>query len=216
MKARFQVKGIREFEKFLEKQPAAASKAAQLAINDVTRKTFARSRREILRQVNLTAAYLDGQESSTPRFRIRQLATQNNLMAVIEARRRPTSLARFDARQLYGPAKRGGTKKSGVSVNVGGSRKKIPRAFLVNLKRGAADGGNTGVAIRVPAGQGVTGRKFKGVPFGGSNSRDSDVYLLYGPSVQQVFDDVAVEQEAWAQDRLEAEFSRQYARLSNG
>lgn len=216
MRFQFQVKGIKEFQRLLEEQPEIARKAARLAINDVTRQTFARSKREIMRQINLSAAYLDGKDGGSPRFRISQMATESSLMAVIEARRRPTSLARFDARQLYAPAKNGGRKKAGVSVRVGNARKKIPKAFFVKLKSGTQDGGNLGVAIRVPAGEGVKGRKFRGVPFGGGNSRDSDVYLLYGPSVQQVFDDVAVEQENWAQERLEAEFNRQFARLGGG
>lgn len=216
MRFQVSVKGIREFQNFLDRQPAIARKAAQMAINDTTRKTFTRSKKEIMRQVRFTGGYLDGKDSNEPRFAIAQFASESNLVAVIRARRRATSLARFNPQQMYAPAKRGGTKRAGVSVNIKGVRKKIPRAFFVNLKRGAEDGGNLGVAIRVPAGQGVTGRQFRGVPFGGGNSRDSDVYLLYGPSVQQVFDDVAVQIEPWAQDRLQAEFSRQYARLGGG
>lgn len=216
MRFEVRVKGIRDFEKFLESQPATTRKAAQLAINDVVRKTYARSKREIMRQVNLSASYLDGRDGRDPRLKIIQFATEDDLRAVIQARRRATSLNRFDARQMYAPAKGGGRKKAGVSVRVGNSRKNIPKAFFVKLKAGTEDGGNLGIAIRVPSSEGVTGRRFRGVPFGGSDPRNTDVYLLYGPSVQQVFDDVAVEQEGWAQDRLEAEFARQYARLSGG
>lgn len=209
------VNGIRAFQERLARQPETTNKAAQLAINDTARKVFTRSKREIMKQVNLTASYLQGSEGGEPRFWISQLAKPNDLRAVIRARQRPTSLGRFEPQQLYRAGRKGSKVKAGVSVKVSGARKNIKRAFLVNLKRGAADGGNVGLAIRVKAGEGVQGRRFAGIPFGGGNPRDSDVYLLYGPSVQQVFDDVAVDQQTWAEGYLNAEFERQFARLSS-
>jgi hypothetical protein len=207
--------GIKDFEKYLSEQPDRTKKAAQLAINDTVRKTYARSKQDIMRQVNLSSSYLDGSGIGEPRLRIAQFASENDLSGSIQARTRPTSLSRFDVQQMYAPAKKGGRKKAGVSVNVSGIRRKIPKAFLVNLRAGNQDGGNVGVAIRVPPGQGVLGRRYKGVPFGGKKAGNNDVYLLYGPSVQQVFDDVAPKQIPWAQSYLQRQFTRQYARLTD-
>jgi hypothetical protein len=215
--AGFEIKfgGIKDFQKYMERNAQVAEKAAALAINDMTRKVYARSKKKIMSSVNLNASYLDGRDGSEPRLKITKFAKPGTLSASIVGRNRATSLNRFDAKQLYAPAKGGGRKKAGVSVHVKRSRK-IPKAFFVNLKAGNADGGNTGVAIRLPAGERIKGKKLPGKPLG-SSSRDQDVYLLYGPSVEQLFrNQVANEGLKYVEDHLDDEFQRQFARLTSG
>lgn len=208
-------RGIKDFQKYMERNAQVAEKAAALAINDMTRKVYARSKKKIMSSVNLKASYLDGRDGSEPRLKITRFAKPGALSASIVGRNRATSLNRFDAKQLYVPAKNGGRKKAGISVRVKRSRK-IPKAFFLNLKAGNADGGNIGVAIRVPAGERVKGKKIPGKQLGGG-SRDQDVYLLYGPSVEQLFrNQVANEGLKYVEDHLDDEFQRQFARLTSG
>lgn len=210
------IKGIREFERYLERQPAIASKAASLAINDTTRDAYAKARKQIISDVNLPASYLDGKDSGQPRLRISKLSNESDLSAVIIGRQRATSLARFDAKEMFMGAKKGGRKKAGVSVRVKNQRKKIPQAFLLKLKRGTAENGNVGLAIRLPAGERIRNKYIQARPLGGGGRRTDDVYLLYGPSVQQVFSRVSVELGPYIDRKLTAEFRRQFARLSSG
>lgn len=216
MKLDLKILNLKDFERYLAEQPGIAKKAAQLAINQVVKQTYAKSKREIMRQVNLKASYLDGRDGNAPRLKITKFATEDDLSAVIRGRQRATSLNRFDAKQLYAPAKNGGKKKAGVSVRIKSSRKKIPNAFFVKLRAGNTEGGNIGVAIRLKPGEQIRGRQFTGQPFGRNVDRNSNAYLLYGPSVQQVFNTVADDVTPFAQERMNAEFRRQYARLGGG
>lgn len=216
MSGSIKLKGVREFEKYLDRQPAIASKAAALAINDTTRDVYARSRKEIINEVNLPASYVDGKDGGQPRLRIAKLSNDKDLNAVIIGRQRATSLARFDARQLYLGAKKGGQKKAGVSVRVKNQRKKIPQAFLINLKRGTSEDGNVGLAIRLPAGERIRSKYIQARPLGGGGRRTDDVYLLYGPSVQQLFSRISVQMQPYIDRKLNTEFRRQFARLSGG
>lgn len=209
------VNGIRDFEKFLAKQPALANKAAALAINDITRKSYSASRKLITAKVNLPKSYLDGVGAGSPRLQIIKLASEKDLSSIIRGRQRATSLARFDPKQLYRTGKNGKSVPDGVSIRVAAGRKKIPKAFLLNLKRGNADTGNVGLAIRVPAGENIKGKHTQGRPLGGSGRAD-DVYLLYGPSVQQVFSNVIDELTPKIDTDLGDEFNRQFERLSRG
>lgn len=214
MSGAIRVEGIRDFERYMRRQPQLASKAATLAINDVTRDTYAKARKQIISDVNLPASYVDGSDGRAPRFRIAKFSKETDLSAVIVGRQRATSLARFDPRQLYVPAKKGGRKKAGVSVKVKNQRKKIPQAFLINLKSGKSADGNVGLAIRLPAGERIRNKYIQARPLGGGGRRTDDVYLLYGPSVQQMFGRIAAQMTPDVSRRLNAEFRRQFARLN--
>ncbi len=208
-------KGIRDIEKFLLEQPKIANRAAVLAINEVTRKNYVLSRKMIMDKVNLSKSYLDGADSGKPRLQIIKLAKENDLQGIIRGRQRATSLARFDAKQLYRPGK-SGRAKAGVSVKVGSQRKKIPNAFLIKLKRGTQGEGNMGLAIRLPSGEQIRNKTIQARPLGGNGQRTTDVYLLYGPSVQQVFSNVAETLLPTIDRQLESEFIRQFRRLKGG
>lgn len=82
----------------------------------------------------------------------------------------------------------------------------MDRAFLVRL-RGAPDGFNTGLAVRLRPGESLRASR-------AARRLDNNVYLLYGPSVDQIFRSVAVEQSEPVLLDLEIEFRRQFIRLS--
>lgn len=206
MSARVTTVDLPDIIDFLETRPAIARKAARFAINDTTaRKAVPRFRKSMQKEVAFPAGYL-----SKDRFGQTKKATDVDLTAIITARFRPTSLARFAKGQSFDGARRTGGVR--VKVNGGGSNKRIKGAFFVKLPRGGdtADGFNIGLAIRLKPGEKLRGRR-KG---GASVQLAPDLYLLYGPSIDQVFRDVSVEESPAVADSLTKEFTRQWVRLS--
>lgn len=209
---RFSVSGDDTMEKYLREYPKAARKAAKLSINDTIRRGRRKTKQEIMSQVNLKSSYLNAERLSE------NFATNDNLVGSIVGRRRPTSLARFDAQQLYQPNRtKPGRKPAGVTVRVKRARKKIPNAFLVNLKAGNKDGVNQGLAIRLPEGK-KPRRRFAGKPL----YKGSNVWLLYGPSVNQVMtadtkgQSIVEQLKPELNSYLNREFRRQFGRLYGG
>lgn len=208
MPARISSVGLTQAAEFMEDQPRVAKRAARLSINDTTRRRVVPdSRREMQKQVAFPTGYLKDKR----RFGIRKLATEADLEAVVSARFRPTSLARFatGSQTIQGARRRGGIR---VSVNRGGA-KFLRRAFFVRLRRGqdTSDGFNLGLAVRLRPGERLRGRR-KG---SAGVMLDENVALLYGPSVDQVFRDVSTTESPRFAQNLEREFLRQYVRLSS-
>jgi len=206
MSARITAVNLLDVDEFLAAQPAAARTSARIAINSVTsRKAVPRMRKAMRDEVNFPAGYLE----DTSRFGQTKKATDADLTASITARFRPTSLARFSQDSQEGARRTGGVR---VKVNRTGGAKRIDGAFFVRLRRGAdtSDGFNLGLAIRLKPGQVIRGRK-KG---GQGIQLAPDLYLLYGPSVDQVFREVSVAESPAVADDLQREFIRQYVRLS--
>ena len=116
--------------------------------------------------------------------------------AIITGRQRPTSLARFASNARIG-------QQRGARVEVRpGSARFLPRAFFIPLRSGNVDTkNNVGLAIRLPAGQ-MPSRAYKPQPLG------RGLWLLYGPSIDQVFDDVANDIAPETADFLGAECLR--------
>lgn len=184
---------------FFKRLPGTADKAAQLAINSVAQRSgMTLIRRNVLAEIAFPKDYLTGD-----RLGVTKKAREGDLEAVITARERPTSLARFAA---PGTAL-GSRARIGVKVNVkaGGGAKLLKQAWLVNLKNG-----NVGLAVRLKPGQTLDNR-YKGVT--AWLVRDK-VALLYGPSVDQVFRDVSEKSAAPVARMVNDEFLRQFARLS--
>jgi len=156
----------------------AAMDIAAAAINDgidYARKTGGEA---ILDQVNFPPGYLDLPE----RFAIIQRATPTAPLARLTARQRPTSLGAFIT--AVGPKGRGVT----VKVQRKGAAKRFNRAFVTNaLKAGDNAFGNRGVALRTKGPK--PERAYKPVRL--FSDDNGVVWLLYGPSVNQVFSDVA-------------------------
>jgi len=143
----------------------------------------------MLRQVNFPRGYLRGNNA---RLKVTQKASDGNLEAVITGRSEPTSLARFVT---------SATKSGGVRVSVKpGSSRQIKNGFLINLRAGATSLGNKGLAVR------TDGRK----PRGAYKPKEiaPGLWLLYGPSVDQVFRSVRSDITPSVEDYLSNEFLR--------
>lgn len=168
--------------------------AASKAINGALRRARTRSDREIRNQVAFPGNYLN---PSTGRLTVSQSARPTSLEGMVTARQRPTSLARF----VKNKPRRGEPVRLRVSP---GKTTVIPRAFLIPLRSGNSDietKANLGLAIRLKPGEKLNSkRRFKRLASG--------LYLLYGPSVDQVFRSVGADEAEPTADFLEAEFSR--------
>lgn len=129
--------------------------------------------RKILQQVNFPASYLNPAQK---RLWVSRKAQRGSLEARITARARPTSLARF----VSGGAAGG----KGVRVEVKpGTTRFLRRAFLVKLRAGSAGIDtkfNMGLAVRLKPGDDLRNKK-------SVIKMARGLYLLYGPSVDQVF-----------------------------
>lgn len=195
-----QTKNIKGVEDYFKRKPEIAAQSLVLAINDSARKARTLAIDEIRSQVNLTRRYVED------RLNVSQFANANRLEAVVQGRQRATSLNRFDAKPLGRKGSRGGVR---VRVKAGGAGVNMKRAFLIKLAQGrsTADGSNTGVAIRLKQGESFENKK-------SYSKSDPGLYLLYGPSVQQVFTSVRGDIEPDVSDFLESEFTRQFKRLS--
>ncbi len=199
MTVRVEAKGLNAFVEFAAALPEVTAKAAKFSLNDtVQKKGLPRFRRAIADQVAFPGGYLNRE-----RIGITKKATLTDLSVAVTARFRPTSLARFASGQTVEGSRR--TRQVRVRIKRGRSAV-IKNAFLVRL-RGAPDGFNMGLAIRLRAGERLKASR-------GALRLDNNVYLLYGPSVEQVFRTVAVEETDAVLLDLEVEFRRQFVRLS--
>lgn len=196
---RIEARGLKEFETFVADLPAVTRTAARMALNDtVQKKGMPRFRRAISEQVEFPGGYLNRE-----RIGITKRASDQDLSVAVTARFRPTSLARFAKGQTVEGARRRGSVRIRVKR---GRSVRMDRAFLVRL-RGAPDGFNTGLAVRLRPGESLRASR-------AARRLDNNVYLLYGPSVDQIFRSVAVEQSEPVLLDLEIEFRRQFIRLS--
>lgn len=189
------VNSLAKLEGDFRELPKAAKLAALRAGNKTLDRTRTRSARSIREQVQYPASYLapaGGRLTVTERFQERKLEGR------ITARFRPTSLARF----VTSAARPG---QAGVRVEVAPGRAKfMRRAFLMRLPQGKSltdTKFNLGLALRLRPGERVRNkREMVRVAKG--------LYLLYGPSVSQVFATVAEDESPEAAAFFEAEFRR--------
>lgn len=166
----FVVNGLSELVADVKGLDKETERRIAMALNKTVDHARAGAARIMLTEVEFGSGYLND------KLTVRKRAKVGDLEATIRGRGRPTSLARFS---------KGGTPwKAGVTVNVGtGKVKALKKAFLVTLRAGSADietRSNMGLAIRLPAGAAVRNKKTM-VKMG------KGLYLLYGPSVDQVF-----------------------------
>lgn len=177
---------------------------ASIAINATVKKFRTLAARQMNQEINFGMGYLTRKQGAgKPRLSIR-FAGPHSLEAAISGRDRPTSLARFV--KGVRTKKRG---KAGVTLEVSpGNTTTMRRAFLMGLKSG-----NTGLALRLKPGEKVENKHIMVQAYSTrtQNSRrpsDRNLYLLYGPSVDQVFRSVAEEMAVPAGEFLEKEFIR--------
>jgi hypothetical protein len=215
MTLRVELRGLETVERYFSEAPGHARDALRFAVNDAARFAARRASVEIRRQVNFPRNYLGDASNSDARLRITQMAKGGDLTAVISARQRPTSLGRFaSGTPTFGRSRGKGAR---VKVKAGAGYRTIPNSFFLRLRAGSSNLGesNIGLAIRLKRGERLR-RRAKGVTGLSAFGKDKNLYLLYGPSVDQVFrsvrDDIAPE----VASRAEREFLRQFARLSRG
>lgn len=194
---------------YFRRVPDTSARAARLAINSVANRGALKLARErITDEVDFPKGYLSGD-----RLRVTKLAKEGDLEAVITARKRATSLARFASGQPLG-------SRSGAGVRVRvkkGSSVHIRKGWLVKLNAGARrasqieDGYNVGLAIRIRPGESISNKA--------SEHRSwlvkGQVALLYGPSVDQIFRSVAPSIAGEIGGMVADEFFRQFQRLTS-
>lgn len=175
----------------LDKLPDNIIKAARLAVNATVRRAQKASAKSMERQVNFPRGYLAGKGG---RLTISKFASGSDLEGRITGRDRPTSLARF----ITGPVRLPGTgapRGGGVTVEVKpGVARRMPTAFAIKLRNG-----NIGLATRTR-----DGRR----PSMGAKMISPGLYLLFGPSVDQVFVDTRRQVVPDLEDYMAQEFER--------
>ena len=198
--------GDLELRDYLKRLPEITELAMQMAINTVSSRTgMSLIKKNMLNEIAFPSGYLNAD-----RLRVTKRATRSNLEAVITGRKRATSLARFVTSGTVVNSRR----REGVSVRVKrGKTTYLKNAFLVRLKKGASlseDNYNIGLAVRLSAGEVLANKNTQHkswlVP--------QKVALLYGPSVDQVFAEVAEKVGPKIADLVATEFFRNFERLS--
>ena len=188
--------------KSMDDLPKDILSSARIAVNDATTRGRTRMGQDVLRQVNLPADYVAPRNG---RLFVSKKASNSDLEAIITARSRPTSLARFAKEN------RPGRPEGGVRVEVQrGVTRTLPGAFLIRLRSGSAltdTKFNLGLAVRTRNGRPPPG--YKPAQLG------PNLWLLYGPSVSQIIysetngGGIATELTPEIQQMLEDEFFRQ-------
>lgn len=215
MTIRIELRGLEQVERYFERAPTIARDALKFAVNGAAKFGARRASEEIRKQVRFSRSYLGDASKPEARLRITRVAKGNDLTAVISARRRPTSLARFaSGTPSFGRSRGKGPR---VKIKPGAGYKTIKNGFFLRLRAGTSnlDKFNVGLAVRIKSGEMLKNRN-KGLsglaPFG----KDKNLYLLYGPSVDQVFQTVREDISPAVGAEAEREFLRQFARLSRG
>ncbi len=199
---KIEVSAIAGLADFLDAAPQVTRQAAALAMNDITGgKGLTRYKKSIKSQVAFPGGYLE----EADKFGQSSFATPTRLETRISARQRATSLARFASGVVGG---------EGATVRVKTGRSvRLKRAFMVRLRAGSTlddSNSNLGLAVRI-----TPGTSFRGKRDTSNMVRlAKDVFLLYGPSVDQVFRSVAETDTPKVLDEMGQEFFRQFARLS--
>lgn len=189
----FESDGLGDAADYFLRMPEISARAMSRAINRVVSRNGMRLVQDMMYyDVNFPKGYISGDRLSVGRF-----STETSLEATIVGRKVATSLARFQEGGVIGggqflPGGKSRAVNRGVTVQVrnAGAKLLLKKAFLVRLKKGASldeDNYNVGLAIRVKEGDEIFGKY--------SEHRSwlipGRVALLYGPSVDQVFRDVA-------------------------
>ncbi|WLJ71128.1 hypothetical protein [Sphingomonas phage Carli] len=196
---------LTDLEQYVSAFPEATTEAARIALNDVSDgEGLAVYRKAIESEIDYPEGYI-----TTDRLGVTTKATNSKLAVTITGRQRATSLARF----ARGGQTVASTRRAGVRVKVskqgGGGR--MERAWLVRLNKGSSkdrDNYNLGLAIRLEPGERLRNkREVRSVQL------DQNVYLLYGPSIDQVFRDVAITETPPVLDKIGNEFFRQFFRI---
>lgn len=189
-------RGLSDMQQYFEQFPRIAAEAAAMAINEVSAGVgLTAIRRDMRSQIEFPAGYIEGD-----RLKVQSRATANNLEAIIRGRDRPTSLARFAQGQTLS-----NTRGRPLQVKVKrGNPRLLKRAFMVKLKNN-----NMGIAVRLKEGEELEKTD-------GAIQLADNVYLLYGPSVEQVFRGVANDNTSFIADNVRRRFVHHFSRRVRG
>ncbi len=194
---------LNDVELYFERAGQTATEAARMAINDVAGGSGMKLLRTTIEdEVAFPRGYIN-----KDRLYVKKRATNADLEAIVAARDRPTSLARFAASQTPATSRKGGVR---VTVHPG-QPATMKSAFLIRLNAGkqlSDTNFNLGLAVRLKPGQEIHNKKKQS-----SVQLDHNLYLLYGPSVGQVARDVFPQESGEVLEKVSDEFFRQFARL---
>lgn len=204
------MRGLDDVRKMVAGIPETVDRASAFAINEAITFGQAESSRRIREQVAFSASYIGNATNPDARLRVAKKAKLGDLEGVIAGRMRPTSLAQFQQGAKLG---KGGFVR--VKVSATGGSKRIPGAFPIKLRRGNgvydAENSNEGIAVRLKDGKLPDGMNKKQMV-----NVSGNLYLLYGPSVDQVFRDVRFDVQGPVGEVLESAFLRNFGRLNRG
>lgn len=193
------VEGLQNIQEFSAMKDEIEFNTVKM-LNTTADRARTEGQRRIMSQINFSSSYLN---PAAKRFYVSRKATRGKPEAAILARGRPTSLARFVKSNP-------GVGKEGVSVEVKtGKSLFLRRAFLIKLRAGTEPVEtrfNLGLAVRLRPGETLRNKNT-------TTRVKSGLYVLYGPSVAQVFIDnagegVAKDMEPGVLEKMEAEFLR--------
>lgn len=194
---------LTSLEMYFKALPDVANQSASIALNDVmgqNGKGTKLLRQMTQQEVNFPNGYVDDEKIKTISY-----AAPDHLEVHIQARKRATSLARFATSRK--PATTKAERDKGVTVAVHrGKQKTIRSGFLIRLRSGASlteDNYNIGLAVRLKPGETLKNKKQV------TQGNLKGLYLLYGPSVEQVVGEVVTENEDPILNLIAAEFVRQ-------
>ncbi len=188
-------KGIDSLTRYIERLGDGANKAAVMAVNDTAEWARVRIKRQMQTEIQLGESAFANRQ-----FYVSRRANTADLQAILTASRQPYSLSRFKVGEPeFGP-KAGPVK---VRIKTGGSTQTLKRAFYVRAPNGAV-----GVAVRskTPLDKSRGARRIKG----------TDVFVLFGPSPDQLMRRIAPASVPAVETYLNREFSRQIVRVING
>lgn len=205
----------------LENSADVVSRSNYRAINKVANKTFTRSRRDVVSKVTLTQSYVRERMDMVP-------ATAAKPTAIISARRRPTRLATYGARQLVRRANQKRITKSGGGMRGGRGARGLwgTQAGTGDRLRGIPAGSvQAGASVKVKRsgnrkrmpgafflplrrGAGKLGGNGMGV-FIRTGKGKADIKHLYGPSVDQIFRGFIKDKEAEIAQELREAIAKQ-------
>jgi hypothetical protein len=212
MKPFIEMRGLAGLATYFRDFSGLSEQAARLAINSTVRFGARLASKRVRDQVAFARSYIGAAGEPSSKVRIKHYASAGDLAAVIAVQDRPTSLARFATGTPSFGKRAKHTRAPRVKVKTGGGATLLRRAFFVKLSRGAMlteDQFNIGLAIRLKKGESLQATQ-KASPLGGG------AYLLYGPSVAQVFDTVRDDIAPELADYSAYEFARQFRRLTRG
>lgn len=207
-----EMRGLVGLASYFRDFPTLSAQAARLAINGSARFGSRLASKRIRAQVAFPRSYIGAAGAASSKIRIKQFASSTNVEAVIASRDRPTSLARFALGSPTFGRRVKNARAPRVKVKSGGGANLLKRGFFLKLRRGAIltdEGFNIGLAVRLKKGETLSASQ-KASPLSGG------AYLLYGPSVAQVFDTVRDDISPEVADFAAFEFARQFRRLSHG